>query len=603
MFLTAVLLLVACAPAVAQESDGCLNCHQYRGLARIDTAGNRVKNFFVDPDYYTRGLGPHARLRCTQCHDDKEVGVFPHEKVAAVDCTKACHLVSGNREVRFSHEKVKDTLKQSVHTPEVLRKSNEILGSPLSDGQARCLLCHDEPKFSRATDNWAHERQPVERCNNCHTDELKQNTQFSFWHVTSRAGPTRSQQETVALCGMCHSDRRIQKAFDLPDATASFLASFHGKAVLLGNTEAAGCMNCHVSSLQSVHLIRGKGDPLSSTSPAQIAATCRAAGCHPMAGVQISSASVHLNLPTSRGVEFLIACIFVILIATTFGPSLFLCAMELFRMVVGREDKHHKDHVNEVRELLANPVARERLKRFTPHQRVQHWFLVICFATLCITGFPIKFADRAWAAWTIERLGGLSIARQIHHWAGAILIAGFFYHLIYVLIGVIQQKRRTGKSLWRIGWDLPMMVRPSDAKGMLMLVLFMVGLKKEHPKAGRFNPEEKFEYIGVFWGTFVLGVTGVLMWANAWTTRAMPGRALTIMALLHTFEAFLALLHVGIVHMASVILSPAVFPVSPAMFTGDTPAEELAEGHSEMVEQVYEEVTHKKAPGTEGGHV
>jgi cytochrome b subunit of formate dehydrogenase len=70
--------------------------------------------------------------------------------------------------------------------------------------------------------------------------------------------------------------------------------------------------------------------------------------------------------------------------------------------------------------------------------------------------------------------------------------------------------------------------------------------------------EEKFEYIGVFWGTFVLGATGLLMWFNAWTTRYLPGRILTIATLIHTFEAFLALLHVGIVHMVSVIFSPGV---------------------------------------------
>ena len=31
--------------------------------------------------------------------------------------------------------------------------------------------------------------------------------------------------------------------------------------------------------------------------------------------------AIHLNLPTSRGIEFLIACIFVFLIASTFGPA------------------------------------------------------------------------------------------------------------------------------------------------------------------------------------------------------------------------------------------------------------------------------------------
>jgi cytochrome b subunit of formate dehydrogenase len=116
------------------------------------------------------------------------------------------------------------------------------------------------------------------------------------------------------------------------------------------------------------------------------------------------------------------------------------------------------------------------------------------------------------------------------------------------------------------------------------LLLYLMGLRKTRPAAGRFNPEEKFEYIGVFWGSIVLGTTGVLMWFHAWTTQNLPGRVLTIAILVHTMEAFLALLHVGIVHMAGVIFSPGVFPVSKAMFTGDTNAEELAEAHTGLLD-------------------
>jgi hypothetical protein len=64
---------------------------------------------------------------------------------------------------------------------------------------------------------------------------------------------------------------------------------------------------------------------------------------------------------------------------------------------------------------------------------------------------------------------------------------------------------------------------------------------------------------------------------------APAGRILTIAILIHTMEAFLALLHVGIVHMVGVVFSPSVFPVSPAMFTGQTPIGELTEAHTAML--------------------
>jgi hypothetical protein len=45
------------------------------------------------------------------------------------------------------------------------------------------------------------------------------------------------------------------------------------------------------------------------------------------------------------------------------------------------------------------------------------------------------------------------------------------------------------------------------------------------------------------------------------------------------------LLHVGVIHLIGVLLIPSVFPLSKAMFTGDTPAEELAEAHAGLLEK------------------
>jgi len=584
-------LLCAAGTASAIDQEGCLNCHQYRGLARIDEDGKSVRNFSVDPTYYNRGLGPHARMKCTDCHVAAEVSVFPHQKTTPVDCARTCHLgEGGQREVRFSHQNVRQMLGESVHGAETMRRSNEILGRPLREGQADCLLCHDEPSFTNSPMKWAQEEAPVGRCNVCHNEELPRNTQFSFWHVHARSMPARSNQEVVKVCGMCHSNREIQRAFGLPDAAASYLSSFHGKAVLLGSKEAAGCIDCHVAPLQNVHVMKAHKDPESSTHPAQVADTCRSATCHPTAGARISTAAIHLNLPTSRGIEFLIACVFVFLIATTFGPSLMLTLLKLLQIVVGRTDPQHEHHLHVARQLMEHPEGRRKLERFTPHQRVQHWLLFACFTALCLTGFPIKFADRPWAAWLVNLLGGVSAARLAHRWAGVTLLLGFTYHMIYIVIHVIREKRRTGRSLFRIVWDLPMFVRPSDAMDMLNLTLYVLFLRKKRPEFGRFSPEEKFEYLGVFWGSILLGLTGILMWANAWASRYIPGRILTIAMLLHTFEAFLALLHVGIVHMASVLLAPGVFPISPAMFTGRTPDEELVEAHGALLAEVEEQV-------------
>jgi len=404
--------------------------------------------------------------------------------------------------------------------------------------------------------------------------------------VTARTRPARTNQDLVRLCAMCHSNPAVRAKFNMPDAAVSYLSSFHGKATLLGSEETANCLNCHAGLVRNVHQIEAHGDATSPANAANLPDTCRQPACHRTAGAMISSAAVHLDLSRSRGVEFFIACLFVLLIVFTFGPSLLLTALKMLEIVTDRKDPREHEHVELAKQLLADPKTRPKLDRFDPHQRFQHWVLATCFITLALTGFPLKFADRPWAAWLIGEFGGISWARRIHHYAGAVLILGLFYHVIYILRTLRRQRKTTGAGWLKTLFGLPMWVGPSDLKQMNAIMLYLLRLRKDHPAGGRFNAEEKFEYVGVFWGSIVLGSTGVLMWFNAWTTQHLPGRILTIAILIHTMEAFLALLHVGIVHMVSVIFSPDVFPVSRAMFTGETPIAELAEGHTAMLDAI-----------------
>src|SRR4051812_15292511 len=78
--------------ARAGDSEGCLTCHQYRGLARVKEDGKSISLFYVNPNYYSQSLGPHARLKCTDCHVREQVEVYPHQPLTAVDCARTCHL-------------------------------------------------------------------------------------------------------------------------------------------------------------------------------------------------------------------------------------------------------------------------------------------------------------------------------------------------------------------------------------------------------------------------------------------------------------------------------------------------------------------------------
>ncbi|HTW94131.1 MAG TPA: cytochrome b/b6 domain-containing protein [Tepidisphaeraceae bacterium] len=582
--LIAICLAALAAPAWAADTEGCLACHQYRGLSRISSDGKSIEVFYVDPNYYSMSLGPHAVLKCTDCHERSQVEVFPHLPVSPVDCQRLCHITGPNQvEVRFSHDQVAGMLEHSVHNQKNLAIANDLLGKPLKDGESRCLLCHDEPSFRHDGQSMAAADAPIQRCDTCHDEQLPINTRQFYWHVVARAEPARNKLDIVRTCAMCHSNPAIRARFNLPDVTASYLFSFHGKAVLLGSEETAGCLDCHAGQTLNVHEIIAPTDPASPTNPANLPDTCRAPACHRDAGARLTSAAVHLELSGGWDVEFFIACLFILLILFTFIPSLLMTALKMLDVVIGRRDPEEHARQQKVQRMLEDPKTRAQLTRFTVHQRLQHWLLATCFITLVLTGFPMKFADHEWARWLIGEFGGLSWARTIHHFAGAVLILGLLYHLIYIARGIRKECKTSGKSWVRALTGLPMFVGPADVKQMNGLMLYLVGIAKNRPAGGRFNAEEKFEYIGVFWGSIVLGITGSLMWFNTWTSQHLPGRILTIAIIIHTMEAFLALLHVGIVHMVSVIFSPRVFPLSKAMFTGETPASEMAEGHSEML--------------------
>jgi len=150
--------------------------------------------------------------------------------------------------------------------------------------------------------------------------------------------------------------------------------------------------------------------------------------------------------------------------------------------------------------------------------------------------------------------------------------------------------------MW-LGW--------SDARKAVQLLAYLLLLRREPPTFGRFTVKEKFEYIGVFWGTTLLGLTGLVLWGEQLSTRLFSGRWLNLALIAHTYEAFLAIIHVGILHIVNVILAPNVFPLSPATLTGQTPVAELAEGHGELVAEVARElgVAAPPAVATGGSHV
>jgi cytochrome b subunit of formate dehydrogenase len=586
----ALVTIVVVTRAEAQDRENCLYCHQFPGLSRFDSESGRLRLFYVDPSYINHSLGPRARLACTDCHEREAVSVVPHRTVSPVDCSRECHLSRPNSPPRlFSHEAVVRMLDQSVHSSRALQKLEFAGGPLLATGQSLCLYCHDEPVFSTDFRRAHLGEMSTGRCDVCHATSLPVDTPFFLRHVMGRLQSARPTLELAQVCAVCHSDPQFRAARAGDDPVASWVRSFHGKAALLGDQSTANCIDCHVRTDQNVHLMLGPAEPASAVHAARLADSCRSTECHPGADKSIAATAVHLDLPTARGtVDYLIAAAFILLTIVSFGPSALIVLLELAQLVLGRH-WHGSAALRELAERVAtHPDGRRRLLRFTWLQKVQHWILGLLFVLLALTGFPMKFAEAAWAAETIRLMGGLSIARALHHWAGLALIIGFCAHLAHVGWGVAQRASARGDGgraigIWKTLLSLPMVLQPADLRRMGQLFAYLLGLRRQRPTFGRFSAAEKFEYIGVLWGTTLLGLTGLILWGEQITSHFLGGRAFNIASIIHTYEAFLAMIHVGVLHTYNVMLAPAVFPLSLAMVSGRTPAAKLAEENGEFV--------------------
>lgn len=584
-------------PARADDPDNCLLCHQYHGLSRYDANKQRLRIFYVNPEYVRFALGPHARLACTDCHNRDEVSVIPHHEVTKVDCTRTCHLSNPQGlERRFSHADIPDMLSQSVHTPDELAKL-EFSGGPLLEpGQSQCLYCHDQPLFRDPTGAFpvlaSLGNRTFDRCDTCHQTQVQADIAYYLRHIASRLQPERTSLELAQVCAICHSNPKVLADHNLPDTVSSYVRSFHGKAAMLGDTKTANCLSCHVRAGGNAHLMLPPDNPESAVYPARVADSCRSTACHPGADKRLAAAAVHLDLPDARGtLEFSVAAAFIVLTIFTFGPSMLIVVLELFGILAGR--KHHREDVESLTyRVMAHPLGRRLLIRITVHQRIQHWVLAVLFTLLVVTGFPLKFAADAWARTVIHVFGGLEVARPVHHWAGITLVLGLVYHLIYILVTLRQRRTAEGRRMGLLAAlnRAPMWLTRDDARKGAQLLAYLLFLRRKPPTFGRFGVKEKFEYIGVFWGTMLLGITGGLLWGEQIASHFLSGRVLNIALIAHTYETFLAVIHVGILHMINVIFSPNVFPLSPATITGTTPPAEMAEAHSEQIEEVAAQI-------------
>ncbi len=586
----------------ASDPDNCLLCHRFPGLARLDATSGDLRLFFVSERFQADGAGPHTRLACTGCHDRAAVEKIPHADVGSVDCSEACHLVTGSGSaVDFSHRGPTESLAKSVHDAATL--AAQPYSEPLlRDGQSACLYCHDDPvyRMPAVADTFHRGVNPTVRCETCHDDSLPVDTSHYLRHVGSRLGDQRPAREAARTCAVCHSDPALNAKNGTHDAVTSYMRSFHGKASTLGLLDAPTCMDCHASEDGNPHLMLAAKDPQSTTYKDNQQLTCRSLGCHDNATPALSNAAVHMRVQRSDNtIEFWVTTGFILLIFFEMTLDFMVVVMESLNAAFRPLHKEHLQLTALAQAVQAHPIGRKRMSRLTVHERFQHWVLVGSFFLLVLSGLPMKFSDSEALGALVQQVGGLGNMRVAHRIAAAIISITFAYHVGYLVVcarsyyGRLRAEAPNRSSLAiaaNVVWDWPLVIHPNDVLQYIQTIMYLFGLRKHRPLQGRYHFAQKFEYLAVFWGMAVIGLSGAMLWREDLASEYLGGRALNFAYIIHSYEAFLALIYVVVVHFFAVMFSPSVFPLNLGSLTGDMPPTELGEAHAGLLREVAKEL-------------
>lgn len=221
--------------------------------------------------------------------------------------------------------------------------------------------------------------------------------------------------------------------------------------------------------------------------------------------------------------------------------------------------------------VLPSPVGEKQYVRFTRLHRTLHVLMIISFMSLALTGMTLKFSYTGWAVILSRLFGGFESAGFIHRVAALLMLGLFVTHLI----DLVRRKRREYGS-WKamlLGPDT-MLFTKKDWQDFVGNIKWFLG-KGPRPRYGRWTYWEKFDYFAVFWGIFVIGSTGLMLWFPEFFTLFVPGWMLNVATIIHSDEALLAVGFIFTVHFFNTHLRPEKFPMDIVIFTGRMDIEEF----------------------------
>ncbi len=213
--------------------------------------------------------------------------------------------------------------------------------------------------------------------------------------------------------------------------------------------------------------------------------------------------------------------------------------------------------------------TQEYFLRFNISQRMEHIVLMVTFTVLAITGLAEKYYTAAWADWLIFRMGGIQNVYLVHRAFGVVFVLSVIYHLGFLIYYLGIRKGRPA-----------MLPGIKDARDVVASLRYSLGLRKKHVLFGRYDYRQKFEYLGILFGSAIMILTGLMLAFPIQFTSILPGQFVAAALEAHGNEALLAVIVIVIWHLYDVIFKPGIFPGDFSIFTGKIPRKRMMEEHA-----------------------
>ncbi|MGC8830348.1 MAG: rhodanese-like domain-containing protein [Verrucomicrobiia bacterium] len=528
----------------------------------------------------SRSMGASAAASCWDCHGSHNIVPVktPESPVFKLNLPQTCGKCHSNPEItteyKMKYPNVAMQFRDSIHGRGLLEMGLIVAPS--------CNDCHGVHDIKRIVDRSSPINQAniSKTCGKCHIkieEVYKNSVHGKLLAQGDKRAPTCTdchtahdiepphqghfKMESDKRCGKCHQDRLTY-----------YHETYHGKAMQLGKPNVApavaACYDCH-----GHHDVLPPTDPKSRLSPTNIVQTCKQ--CHPKANEGFTKFLAHANPMDKKHYPQLYA-VFIFMTSLLIGVFAFFGAHTILWLVRSaylyitdsktfREAKirAHKDD--------------EWFTRFAPFERFLHILVVTSFLLLVLTGMPLKFYYADWAKTIFSIMGGPDVARALHRFGAIITFTYFGLHLIELAINGWKNRKsifdpQTGKIQFKrlanalFGPD-SMIPTIQDWRDFIAHNKWFFG-KGPKPQFDRWTYWEKFDYFAVFWGVFMIGVSGIIMWIPEFFTKFLPGWIINVAHIIHSDEALLAAGFIFTIHFFNTHFRLEKFPMDTVIFSG-----------------------------------